>query len=80
MRSGTAVVDVASTVRTTFEPGVVVPTEDCPVPLTAPATCANADEEICWRGERVSEDTLFEETSTCRYTALELKLYVSASR
>ncbi len=35
---------------------------------TAPATCANATDEICWRGARVSKSTLSSETSTFRNT------------
>ena len=45
--SGIAVEDVASTVSAAFPAGVVVPISDCPVPLTAPATCEKAVEEIC---------------------------------
>lgn len=37
-RSGTADDDVASTVRTALPEGVVVPIEDCVVPVTPPAT------------------------------------------
>lgn|SRR3989338_5527037 len=79
-KSGVAAVDVASTVRTAVPPGFVVPIDDCPVPLTAPATCANAAAVICWRGESISDETLSEETSTCKYTELDVNAYVSASR
>ena len=73
-RRGTAVDEVASTVRTVFEAGEVVPIEDWPEPDIAAAFCANATEDIRCRGDNVSEDKLFDETSTCRYTSSASKL------
>lgn len=50
--------------------GVVVPNSDgVVVPTTAPATCANTADVSCWRGERVSDELLSAETSTCKYSA-----------
>ena len=79
MRSATAEDDVASTVSSALAWGVVVPIDDCPVPLTAPAICANAAAVTCWRGESISDEMLSEETSTCKYTVLDVNGYVSAS-
>ena len=56
-----------------------MPIDDCPVPLTAPAICANAAAVTCWRGESISDEMLSEETSTCKYTVLDVNGYVSAS-
>lgn len=42
--------------------------------ITVPATCANATEEICCRGESVSKLVLLEETSTLRKILVSEKL------
>ena len=58
---------VAAIVTKEFVAGVVVPkTDGGGVPTTAPATCANAAEVTCWRGESVSNVLLLEDASTCR--------------
>ena len=57
---------VASTVTRAFETGVVVPNDDWPTPLTAPAIWAKTAEEICCLGERVSNVASSEEASTWR--------------
>ena len=62
--------DVDCTVTTEFETEDVVPKDDWPVPLTCPDTSAKAEEVIFWRGERVSKEELFGETSTCKYNFL----------
>ena len=68
MLSATEFVLVAAIVTKEFATGVVVPNTDGVVaPTTAPATCANAAEVNCWRGESVSKLLLLEETSTCKY-------------
>ena len=66
MVSGVADDVVASTVRTEVETGVVVPIALCPTPRTAPDTCENASDEICCRGESVSYDDPFDDTSICK--------------
>ena len=59
---------VAAIVTKEFVAAVVVPNSDgVVVPTTAPASCANAAEVICWRGDNVSELLLSEETSIWRY-------------
>ncbi len=57
---------VASKVNTESPAGVVVPIDDCVVPLTPPATCAKRDDDMSWRGESVSKELPFDETSTWR--------------
>lgn len=67
MLSGTEAVLVAATVTKEFGTAVVVPKSDGVVaPTTAPDTCANGAEVSCWRGDRVSNELPFEETSTCK--------------
>ena len=67
MLRGIEFVLVAAMVTKEFVTGVVVPkTDGVVVPTTAPASCANAAEVICCRGDNVSELSLSEETSTCR--------------
>ena len=62
-----AFVEVASIVTIEFPTGVVVPNDDGVVlPLTASASRAKEDAEILCRGERVCEELLSEETSTCK--------------
>ena len=57
--------DVASMVTTELATDVVVPNVDGVVePETAPASCANAFEEILNRGVNVCDEILSEETST----------------
>ena len=55
-----------TTVDEAFE--INPPTVESPVPFTTAATCANAADVTCWRGERVSKLVPFEETSTLRKT------------
>ena len=60
-------VEVASIVTVEFPIGVVVPKEDGVVlPLTAEATRAKAADEIRCLGESVCEESLSEETATCK--------------
>jgi len=61
--SGEDAVVVDTTVSTAPEDGVVVPIDDCPVPLTEPDFCENTEDEIDCLGDKVSKDTPFEETS-----------------
>ena len=59
-------VEVERTLTTEFAIGVVVPNDDCPVPLTAPAIWEKAAAVMSCRGESVWNVTLSGETSTCR--------------